>query len=109
MTQPTFATYPSLKGKTVFITGGALGIGAELVRGFAAQGANVGFVDLDEAHSQALANTAANITYEICDLKDIEALQKALAQLASRLGPATVLVNNAANDDRHSWRDVTPA
>ena len=109
MTQTPFATYPSLEGKTIFITGGASGIGAELVRGFAAQGANVGFVDLDETNSRALANTAANITYEICDLKDIESLQQALAQLASRLGPATVLVNNAANDDRHSWRDVTPA
>jgi NAD(P)-dependent dehydrogenase (short-subunit alcohol dehydrogenase family) len=109
MTQPTFASYPSLEGKTVFITGGASGIGAELVRGFAAQGARVGFVDLDDTLSQALAKTSANITYEICDLKDIESLQQALAQLASRLGPATVLVNNAANDDRHSWRDVTPA
>jgi NAD(P)-dependent dehydrogenase (short-subunit alcohol dehydrogenase family) len=69
----------------------------------------VGFVDLDDTLSQALAKTSANITYEICDLKDIESLQQALAQLASRLGPATVLVNNAANDDRHSWRDVTPA
>jgi|TARA_B110001469_G_scaffold61036_1_gene58576 NAD(P)-dependent dehydrogenase (short-subunit alcohol dehydrogenase family) len=109
MTQTAFATYPSLEGKTVFITGGASGIGAELVRGFAAQGARVGFVDLDDTLSQALAKTSANITYEICDLKDIESLQQALAQLASRLGPATVLVNNAANDDRHSWRDVTPA
>ena len=109
MTQTPFATYPSLEGKTIFITGGASGIGAELVRGFAAQGANVGFVDLDDTLSQALAKTSANITYEICDLKDIESLQQALAQLASRLGPATVLVNNAANDDRHSWRDVTPA
>ena len=52
MTQPTFASYPSLEGKTVFITGGASGIGAELVRGFAAQGANVGFVDLDETNSR---------------------------------------------------------
>ena len=109
MNQAMFATYPSLKGKTVFITGGASGIGAELVRGFAAQGANVGFVDLDEANSQTLSDTAVNITHEICDLTNIEALQEALTKLASRLGPATVLVNNAANDDRHNWRDVTPA
>ncbi len=109
MTQSTFATYPSLKGKTVFITGGASGIGAELVRSFAAQGASVGFVDLDEANSQTLSDTSDAITYEICDLKDIKCLQDALAKLASRLGPATVLVNNAANDDRHSWQDVTPA
>jgi len=109
MDQATFATYPSLKGKTVFITGGASGIGFELVRGFAAQGANVGFVDLHESNSQALSDTAVNITYEICDLTNIEALQEALTKLASRLGPATVLVNNAANDDRHNWQDVTPA
>ena len=109
MDQATFATYPSLKGKTVFITGGASGIGFELVRGFAAQGANVGFVDLHESNSQALSDTAVNITHEICDLTNIEALQAALTKLASRLGPATVLVNNAANDDRHSWQDVTPA
>ena len=109
MHQATFATYPSLKGKTVFITGGASGIGFELVRGFAAQGANVGFVDLHESNSQALSDTAVNITHEICDLTNIEALQAALTKLASRLGPATVLVNNAANDDRHNWQDVTPA
>ena len=109
MDQATFATYPSLKGKTVFITGGASGIGVELVRGFAAQGANVGFIDLHESNSQALSDTAVNITHEICDLTNIEALQAALTKLASRLGPATVLVNNAANDDRHNWQDVTPA
>jgi NAD(P)-dependent dehydrogenase (short-subunit alcohol dehydrogenase family) len=79
------------------------------VRGFAAQGANVGFVDLHESNSQALSDTAVNITHEICDLTNIEALQAALTKLASRLGPATVLVNNAANDDRHNWQDVTPA
>ena len=109
MDQATFATYPSLKGKTVLITGGASGIGFELVRGFAAQGANVGFVDLHESNSQALSDTAVNITHEICDLTNIEALQAALTKLASRLGPAAVLVNNAANDDRHNWQDVTPA
>ena len=109
MTQSTFATYPSLKGKTVFITGGASGIGAELVRSFAAQGARVGFVDLDEANSQVLADTSADIIYELCDLKDIKSLQNALAKLALRIGPATILVNNAANDDRHNWQEVTPA
>ena len=108
MTQLTFATYPSLKGKTVFITGGASGIGAELVRSFAAQGARVGFVDLNEANSQVLADTSADIIYELCDLKDIKSLQNALAKLALRIGPATILVNNAANDDRHSWQEVTP-
>ena len=109
MNQSTFAIYPSLKGKTVFITGGASGIGAELVRSFAAQGARVGFVDLDEANSQVLADTSADIIYELCDLKDIKSLQNGLAKLALRIGPATILVNNAANDDRHNWQEVTPA
>ena len=109
MDRAAFATYPSLKGKTVFITGGASGIGAEPVHGFATQGANVGFVDLDEANSQALSDTAINITHEICDLTNIESLQEALTKLALRLGPATILVNNAASDDRHNWQDVTPA
>ena len=109
MTQPAFATYPSLKGKTVFITGGASGIGAVLVRSFADQGAKVGFVDLDKVNSQALADMSDAITYEICDLKDIKCLQEALVKLVSRLGPADVLVNNAANDDRHGWQDITPA
>ena len=64
---------------------------------------------MHESNSQALSDTAVNITHEICDLTNIEALQAALTKLASRLGPATVLVNNAANDDRHNWQDVTPA
>ena len=109
MTQPTFATYPSLKGKTVFITGGASGIGAQMVQCFAEQGAKVGFVDVDQTKSQALAATSDLITYELCDLTDINSLQSALKKLAVRLGPATVLVNNAANDDRHSWTEVTPS
>ena len=106
---PQFANYPSLKGKTVFITGGASGIGAETVAAFAAQGARVGFIDLDKAGSEALvARLDGDVTFEICDLRDIDGLKAAFAALAERLGPATVLVNNAARDDRHDWRDVTP-
>ncbi len=104
----TFATYPSLQGKTVFITGGAGGIGAEIVRAFAAQGARVGFIDRDAQGSAELAALVPGVDYAICDLRDIEALRAALGQLQSRLGPATVLVNNAARDDRHDWRNVTP-
>ncbi len=103
-----FANYPSLKQRTVYITGGASGIGAEIVTAFAAQGSRVGFVDLDEQASTRLAAEAAGeITYEICDLRDVAALQAAFATLADRIGPATILVNNAARDDRHDWRDVT--
>ncbi|MDA8586776.1 SDR family oxidoreductase [Rhodobacteraceae bacterium] len=103
---PDFAIYPSLKDKTVIISGGAQGIGAEIVKAFAAQGARVGFLDLDETSSKALASD--NVTYEICDLRDIDAMKSALGKLKDRLGGADVLVNNAARDDRHDWKDVTP-
>ena len=104
-----FAIYPSLKGKTVFITGGASGIGADLVREFASQGSRVGFVDIDETGGTALVTaTEGDVAFEPCDLRDISALQTAFARLKERIGPAGVLVNNAARDDRHDWRDVTP-
>ena len=103
-----FATYPSLAGQTVFITGGASGIGAEIVAAFAAQGSRVGFLDLDGESSAALAGeTPGEITYEICDLRDIDAMKACLERLTVRLGAASVLVNNAARDDRHGWTDVT--
>nr|WP_319384228.1 SDR family oxidoreductase [uncultured Roseibium sp.] len=105
---PDFAIYPSLKDKSVIVSGGAQGIGAEIVKTFAGQGARVGFLDLDEAASAALAGTAENIDYEICDLRDISAMRAALARLTGRTGPCQVLVNNAARDDRHDWKDVTP-
>ena len=104
-----FATYPSLKDKTVFITGGASGIGADMVRAFADQGSKVGFTDMDEATSAELcANLSADVAFEKCDLRDIDQLKSAFAKLAEKLGPAIVLVNNAARDDRHGWQDVTP-
>ena len=105
----TFALYPSLKGKTVIVSGGASGIGAQIVEAFAAQGANVGFLDLDEAASKDMAaRTEGNVSYAICDLRDIDAMRHALSDLRARIGPAQVLVNNAARDDRHDWKDVTP-
>ncbi len=104
-----FATYPSLSGRSVYVTGGASGIGAEIVTAFAAQGCRVGFVDLDAEGSARLAETAGGeIAHETCDLRDIGALRAAFAALASRIGPAQVLVNNAAHDDRHDWKGVTP-
>ncbi len=107
-----FATYPSLRDRVVFITGGASGIGAEEVTQFAAQGAHVAFVDIadDAAHALIGTLTVAGHRapfYQHCDLKDIAALQAAIAEVGRRLGPITVLVNNAANDQRHKFEDVT--
>ena len=107
-----FAIYPSLEGATVFITGGASGIGAEMVQAFAAQKSRVGFLDRDAEGAERLAAelraAGADVSYELCDLRDIDALKRAFADLQSTLGPAAALVNNAARDDRHDWRDVTP-
>lgn len=103
-----FANYPSLKDKTVYITGGASGIGEQIVRAFAAQGAKVGFVDLDADGAAKLSAEYENVTHEICDLRDIDGLRAAFGRLKERIGGAQVLVNNAARDDRHDWRDVTP-
>jgi len=108
-----FARYPSLAGRTVLVTGGASGIGAETVARFAEQGARVAFLDIDDAASQALVARVTSAghaapTYRHCDLRDIAALRAAIADVAAALGPVTVLVNNAARDDRHKWEDVTP-
>ena len=105
----TFATYPSLANATVLVTGGASGIGAYLVRAFAEQGSRVGFVDIDAEGGQALAaEVGGAVRFAPCDLRDIAALKRAVAALKAELGPASVLVNNAARDDRHGWEDVTP-
>ena len=108
----SFAIYPSLEGAVVFITGGASGIGAEIVRAFAGQGSRVGFVDIDEERGRALADelrqAGAELRFEACDLREIEDLRRAFAALEGALGLATVLVNNAARDDRHAWQEVTP-
>ena len=107
-----FATYPSLKDTVVFLTGAAAGIGEETVRAFVGQGSKVGFIDIDEARGTALAteltSAGAEARFAPCDLRDIDSLRGAFAVLAEALGPAAVLVNNAARDDRHDWREVTP-
>jgi NAD(P)-dependent dehydrogenase (short-subunit alcohol dehydrogenase family) len=108
MMKPQSTEYLSLRGKTVFVTGGASGIGAEIVKAFAEQGAKVGFVDMDRQGSEALlAKLTGEQIFAECDLRDIDALKVAFSKLAAKLGPAEVLVNNAARDDRHDWRDVT--
>ena len=109
---PDFAKYPSLAGRTVFLTGGASGIGRETVLAFAEQGSRIGFVDMDEEGGNALAEAVrengGEVAFEACDLRDIDALKQAFTALESALGPALVLVNNAARDDRHGWDTVTP-
>lgn len=100
---PKFAIYPSLKGKKVLVTGGASGIGAMTVQAFAEQGADVAFLDRDEDGSKRVSD-ACGARFALCDLQDIPALQSAIAQL----GSFDMLVNNAARDDRHDWKNVTP-
>lgn len=108
----TFASYPSLSGRVVFVTGGASGIGADIVRAFAGAGSKVAFVDIQEEAGLALAEDLAGSAYKPlfrhCDLTDIEATQAVIAEIGRELGPIGVLVNNAANDDRHEVDAVTP-
>jgi D-xylose 1-dehydrogenase len=104
----SFARYPSLENAVVNVTGGASGIGEQIVRAFAEQGAKVGFLDLDRERGSALAaELGPNVHFEPVDLRDIEALKAAIGRLEAGLGAAGVLVNNAARDDRHGWETVT--
>ena len=102
-----FANYPSLKDKRVLVTGGASGIGALTVAAFADQGAKVAFLDRD-VEASAQVSQATGASHALCDLRDISAMQTAIESVAEELGAFDVLVNNAARDDRHDWRDVTP-
>jgi NAD(P)-dependent dehydrogenase (short-subunit alcohol dehydrogenase family) len=106
------AIYPSLKGRTVLVTGGGSGIGESIVTHFAEQGAKVGFIDLKEKESKALVGKLRRkrrkVHFEQADLTDIDALRTAIANIRKALGPITVLINNAAHDERHKLADVTP-
>jgi NAD(P)-dependent dehydrogenase (short-subunit alcohol dehydrogenase family) len=107
------AIYPSLRDRVVFISGGASGIGAAIVEQFCAQGAKVSFVDIDEDAAETLSRDIAarglpRPRFLPCDLKDVDALQNAIGQVITADGPITVLINNAANDERHTIDDVTP-
>jgi NAD(P)-dependent dehydrogenase (short-subunit alcohol dehydrogenase family) len=110
MTEDRFARYPSLSGKVVLITGGGSGIGASMVEHFAHQGAKVAFLDVAKAAGKDLAAklTAYSPFFICCDLTDISALQAAIRAAEEVLGPIDVLVNNAANDQRHKWEETTP-
>jgi len=100
------AIYPSLRGKRVLITGGGSGIGAGIVEAFAAQGCDVTFVDINGSDSEELAKRTGARFLRI-DLTDTSATQQAIRGLIDEGGAIDVLVNNAANDDRHSVADVT--
>ena len=107
------ATFPSLRGQRVFVTGGGTGIGAAIVAAFAEQGAQVAFVDVAEKESAALADSIvaqghAPVWWRTCDVRDVAALQQAVAQAQQELGDFSTLVNNVARDDRHTLESVTP-
>jgi NAD(P)-dependent dehydrogenase (short-subunit alcohol dehydrogenase family) len=113
MAEDRFARYPSLSEKVVLITGGGSGIGASMVEHFAQQGAKVAFLDLAEDVSQELVGTVSQRAehpplFIRCDLTDISAVQSSIREAEAKLGPIEVLVNNAANDERHKWEETTP-
>jgi NAD(P)-dependent dehydrogenase (short-subunit alcohol dehydrogenase family) len=109
---PNTAIYPSLKGKRVLVTGGGSGIGEGLVEAFTLQGARVGFVDIADKASRDLVERLCDAPhkplYRQCDITDIDAFKAVLAELEDKLGGVDVLINNAANDDRHTVAEVTP-
>lgn len=111
----TFAAPPlqihSLRSKSVFVTGGATGIGAAIVEAFAQQGAKVAFIDVDEAAAAALSQRLSGqgpIWWRRCDVRDVPALQSCIRDAAGELGDFAVLINNVANDERHELLNVTP-
>ena len=108
-----YATYPSLRDRVVLVSGGGSGIGASIVEHFCAQGSRVAFLDVNRTASERLsvdiaARGQAAPLLVACDLRDIAALREAVAQVRRQLGPILVLVNNAADDERHALDAVTP-
>jgi len=113
MTENQFARYPSLGGRIVLITGGGSGIGASMVEHFAHQGAKVAFLDVMEDASKELVdklngNVEHTPQFIRCDLTDIPELRLSIQKAEGRFGSIEVLVNNAANDERHKWEETTP-
>ena len=121
---PAFARYPSLQDRSVLVTGGATGIGAKLVEEFAQQGARVGFIDIDRSAARGLVDgmvegsvdgLASGLpaprhapVFVAADLTQTAALETAITELRRHIGAIEVLVNNAANDQRHSIDETTP-
>ena len=107
MSEVGFTRYRSLSQKVVVITGGASGIGEILVQGFSEQGAHVHFLDIDTKGGQAVA-LQTSASFHACDLTDIGGLRNALSHIEADAGRIDVLINNAANDDRHDMLSVEP-
>jgi D-xylose 1-dehydrogenase len=105
----SYALYPSLKDRTVFVTGGASGIGADIVRAFHAQGSKVAFVDIQTEEGEALAGELEGSLFIACDVLEIDHLRAAIEKAREALGPVGVLVNNAANDDRREVEEIDEA
>lgn len=103
----TNVQYRSLAGRSVIITGGASGIGEEMVRAFVAQDSQVSFIDINQDAGEALASETG-ASFHACDVTDIDALRNVLARIESERGAVDVLVNNAGKDDRHDMADVEP-
>ena len=101
------ATYHCLRDRSILITGGASGIGAELVRAFAAQQAKVTFLDIDEERGESLARDTGS-RFLCCDLLDLDALRAAVVKVEEQCGGVDVLVNNAGRDDRQAFLDIQP-
>tara|TARA_R110001583_G_scaffold195426_1_gene373140 strand:+ start:5032 stop:5874 length:843 start_codon:yes stop_codon:yes gene_type:complete len=107
------ATYHDIDGKAVLVTGGASGIGAAIVRAFCAQGAKVGFFDIDVAAATTLCDSiekdlGMRPVFAELDLRDQRQIPIAIDQMAAEIGTIDVLVNNAARDDRHSPAETGP-
>ncbi len=107
MTEHRYTRYASLEDKVVVITGGASGIGADLVAAFSQQASRVHFLDID-SHAGAAVAEASGAQFHFIDLRDIPALREAIASIAEQEGGIDVLINNAARDDRHDTFAVEP-
>ena len=105
-----YAIFKDLEDASVFITGGGSGIGASLTEGFLAQGAKVAFVqrsDCDEFLDEISSKYKYNPLFIKCDITDIDALKSAISDASKANGGINVLINNAANDTRHSLAEMT--
>lgn len=113
MSEANSVIYPDLKGRSVFISGGATGIGAAIVEAYAKQGAKTAFVDLDEKAGNTLAERlkkeGCEVRFEVCDITKVKVYQRTIRDAAEAFGPISVLLNNAANDVRHSLESLTEA